>query len=267
MSFNDLEYTREALIKQLLLVQNHGVDGSAVEGGCGCIEDKHLYVIEALAEEGATIATDPKEKEFYAQLADLSRFLRKKIDTGDFNIHNAMASVMQGQAIRAVKTVREKIYPKVYGNPRARAYLPHGLTECEKTHADVRKKLAACIKAAEVKCCGENTTDYSGCTCNPVAVCRASVSCPSASYTFKAVRVHRDLKKDVSVSEVDYQEGIADIHLNPKLQAYPKLEKTVLKHEINEVKCGFKCYSVCHEKAMKAEPKGDRKKILAIVGK
>jgi hypothetical protein len=159
--FDDLEYTREALIKQLLLIQNHGVDGSAVDAGCGCIEDKHLLVIEALAEEGETIATDPKEKEFYAQLSDLSRNLRKRIDTGDFNMHGVMAETMRPA-----------------GNPRTRAFLPHNLTECEKTHASVRKKLAACIKEAELKCCGHYTTDYSQCSCNPVAVCRASVPCP-----------------------------------------------------------------------------------------
>lgn len=35
------------------------------------------------------------------------------------------------------------------GNPRTRAFLPHGLTECEKAHKDVRKKLSHCIKQAE----------------------------------------------------------------------------------------------------------------------
>jgi hypothetical protein len=56
--------------------------------------------------------------------------------------------------------------------------LPHGLTECELAHKDVQRKLSRCIKAAEVKCCGGLTSDYSGCSCNPVAVCRASVPCP-----------------------------------------------------------------------------------------
>jgi hypothetical protein len=159
--FNDLDYTRESLIKQLLLVQNHGVDGSAVDAGCGCIEDKHLYVIEAYAEEGETIATDPKEKKFYAQLADLARNLRKRIDQADWNMHGVMAETMQGY--------------KVAGNPRTRAYLPHNLTAEEKADKKLAKALSSCIKQAEIKCCGEHTTDYSKCTCNPVAVCRASV--------------------------------------------------------------------------------------------
>lgn len=64
------------------------------------------------------------------------------------------------------------------GNPRTRAYLPHGLTKCEKTHPAVQKKLARTIKALEIKCCGAPTKDYSKCTCNPVAVARVSVPCP-----------------------------------------------------------------------------------------
>lgn len=64
------------------------------------------------------------------------------------------------------------------GNPRSRAYLPHGLTECEKAHPAVRAKLKKAIKEIEVRCCGENTQDYSKCTCNPVAVARSVVKCP-----------------------------------------------------------------------------------------
>jgi len=167
--FDDLEYTRDALIKELLNVQDHGVDGSAVDAGCRCIETKHFYNIEAKSEEGATIATDPKEKEFYLQLSDFARFARKRIEAGDFNMHGIMRETMKPYAAE----------PRhVAGNPRTRAYLPHNLTECEASHASVRKKLASCIKEAEVKCCGEHTTDYSECSCNPVAVCRASVPCP-----------------------------------------------------------------------------------------
>lgn len=96
--FDDLDYTRESIIKQLLLIQNHGVDGSAVDAGCGCIEDKHLFVVEALAEEGETIATNPKEKEFYASLADLARNLRRKIDAEDWNIHGVMRETMRARS-------------------------------------------------------------------------------------------------------------------------------------------------------------------------
>lgn len=140
VAFDDLQYTRDALVKQFLLVQLHGTDGSATDAGCGCIESKHTYTIEGLAEEGQTIATDKKEKEFYAQVSDLARHLRKEIETGSFNMHGLMRSTMKPYA----------------GNPNSKA-------------------LSSCIKKLEVKCCGGPTEDYSKCTCNPVAVCRASV--------------------------------------------------------------------------------------------
>jgi hypothetical protein len=67
----------------------------------------------------------------------------------------------------------------VSDNPRTRGFLPHGLTSCEKAHRDVRRKLASCIKETEKRCCGRLTKHYDSCSCNPVAVCRASVPCPN----------------------------------------------------------------------------------------
>lgn len=63
-------------------------------------------------------------------------------------------------------------------NPRTRDFLPHGLTSCEKRSPSVQKKLRGCIKAVELKCCGRHTKDYGSCSCNPVAVCRATIPCP-----------------------------------------------------------------------------------------
>ena len=63
----------------------------------------------------------------------------------------------------------------VEGNPRTRRFLPHSLTEEEKASLTLRRKLSKCIKKTEVRCCGSPTTDYGKCSCNPVAVCRASV--------------------------------------------------------------------------------------------
>jgi len=63
-------------------------------------------------------------------------------------------------------------------NPRTRAFLPHVLTRCERASERVQRKLSGCIKSVEMKCCGKHTTDYSDCECNPIAVCRATVSCP-----------------------------------------------------------------------------------------
>lgn len=151
MPFDGLQYTRDSLAKELYLVELHSKDGSAVEGGCSCIQEKHLLGIEGLAQEGITLAKDEKEKAFYQDLADEARLLRKKILDEDFG---------------------------VVGNPRTRAFLPHGLTDCEKQNPEVRKKLSSCIRQAEISCCGKHTKDYSECSCNPIAVCRASVRCP-----------------------------------------------------------------------------------------
>lgn len=152
--FDGLNYTRESLPEELALIERHARDGSAVQAGCACIEEKHLLLVAGLASEGVALATDMKEKEYYMGLANLARDLRREILDQDF-----------------------KRFPS-HGNPRTREFLPHNLTTCEKEHSEIRKKLSHCIKEAEVKCCGEHTSDYSGCSCNPVAVCRIAVPCP-----------------------------------------------------------------------------------------
>ena len=86
MSFDAWLYTREALEKQLIAIELHGKDGSAVEGGCSCIEEKHIIAVEMLAEEAITFSKTEAEKRFYVYLADLARELRKKIDAEDWSI-------------------------------------------------------------------------------------------------------------------------------------------------------------------------------------
>lgn len=144
MSFDGLDYTRNALLEEVSLIERHARDGSAVTAGCACIEEKHLLTLAGLASEGVTLAVDQAEKEYYLRLADWARNTRKEIIEGKF---------------------------KAAGNPGSRAYLPHGLTECEKTHANVRKKLARCIKKNEPR-------EEAGEIESAVAVCRASVPCP-----------------------------------------------------------------------------------------
>lgn len=147
--FDSLEYTREALAEELALVERHSSDGSAVEAGCSCIEEKHLLMISGLAREGILMAKSEEEKAFYADLAETARALRKKIVDGDF---------------------------KSAGNPFPRRYLPHGLTECEKAHPEHLHKLQRCIRKVEKRegC----VPPYIDCPVNPVAVCRAAIPCP-----------------------------------------------------------------------------------------
>lgn len=168
MVFDDRDYTQDALIKQLALIELHGKDGSAVDAGCSCIESKHLYAVEGLAEEGQGFALSQKEREFYEKVSQLARSLRKRIDVEDWDMHGIMREVMKD-------THSEPLHGVVIGNPH-RLYLPHGLTECEKQNPSVVKKLARCIGKVEKQygC----VSPYVDCAVNPVAVCRASIKCP-----------------------------------------------------------------------------------------
>jgi len=145
LTFDEKKYTEDSIIKQLGLIQLHSTDGSALEAGCTCIEGKHLYVLEGLAEEGVMTASNEQEKAFYQNLADVARSLRKAIEQEDFSY-----------------------MPQ---NPGRRAYYPHGLTECEKSHPAVLRKLARCIRKLEPR-------ERAGEIESAVAVCRANIRCP-----------------------------------------------------------------------------------------
>lgn len=80
--FDGLDYTRVALPIELSLVELHATDGSALEGGCACIEEKHLLRIIGLATEGVSLATDPAEKAYYMNLAEKARQIRLEILDG-----------------------------------------------------------------------------------------------------------------------------------------------------------------------------------------
>lgn len=79
MPFDGLEYTREALAKELYLIELHAKDGSAFNAHCSCIQEKHLLGIIGLAEEGITLSKDEKERQFYTDLAQVARELRNEI--------------------------------------------------------------------------------------------------------------------------------------------------------------------------------------------
>lgn len=164
MTFNDRTYTRDSIIKQLGLIELHGKDGSALDAGCQCIDTKHLYLLEGLSEEGMGFSLSAEEKEFYSQLADLSRRIRKNMEVEDYNLHGVMREVMKKKYPTPLKNPGD-------WNPGPRKYLPYGLTECEKSYPSVRKKLSSCIRQTEKKPGAYKTF-------NPVAVCRATIKCP-----------------------------------------------------------------------------------------
>jgi hypothetical protein len=86
--FDEKKYTEDSIIKQLTLIQLHSTDGSALDGGCSCIEGKHLHALEGLAEEGTMTAETPQEKAYYEYLANFAREARKTIEEGKFGSHN-----------------------------------------------------------------------------------------------------------------------------------------------------------------------------------
>lgn len=153
--FDDRLYTEDSVIKQLALVELHSKDGSALDAGCSCIEGKHLFIIEGLCEEGKGFALSEKEKGFYDQLGALARSVRRSMEATDYDMHKALHEAGL--------------------NPGSRLYLPHGLTAAEASSHTLRRKLSSCVEAAEIKCCGRPTKHYEECSCNPVAVCRASI--------------------------------------------------------------------------------------------
>lgn len=85
MNFNAEEYTRDSIVQQLLLTELHARDNSAVEGGCGCIEEKHLTTIIGLCNESATLMSNKEEVDFYLnEVAPICRELRTRILMQDF---------------------------------------------------------------------------------------------------------------------------------------------------------------------------------------
>lgn len=153
MTFNDRDYTYDSIMKHLVASEDHCRDGSALEAGCKCIETKHLFGLEIKSEEGSAFALSEKEKKFFAESAELYRAIRKKMEHEDWDLEGALHD--SGL------------------NPGHRAYLPHGLSEGEKSDLVLRHKLAHCIRNVEKRegC----KPPYEGCPVNPVAVCRASL--------------------------------------------------------------------------------------------
>jgi hypothetical protein len=75
---------------QLGLVELHTRDGSALDAGCHCIETKHLRLIDGLTAEGQSFAMSEQEKQFFKELGDLARSLRKTMELEHWDIHEAL---------------------------------------------------------------------------------------------------------------------------------------------------------------------------------
>ena len=86
MDFNDYDYTRESILKQLSLIELHSKDGSATEAGCGCIEGKHLLMLAGLTEEMTGFAKSEEERKFYSWAGSVVRTMRRQIEFADWCI-------------------------------------------------------------------------------------------------------------------------------------------------------------------------------------
>lgn len=100
MPFDDRKYTEDAIIKQLSLVELHSKDGSALDAGCGCIEGKHLFLVEGLAEEGTGFALTESEKRFYEKLGNQARADRKRIEMQEWDEHGHSGACVHCENLR-----------------------------------------------------------------------------------------------------------------------------------------------------------------------
>lgn len=131
--FNDRNYTYEAVMQQLGLIELHTRDGSAVEAGCHCIETKHLRLIEGLSTEGQSFAMAEKEKKFFAELGDLARSIRKNMEMETFDLKSAISDA----------------------KPEAAS---HDLSQDEKAH--VQRCMADSLTPKELKRCLEKNSEF-----------------------------------------------------------------------------------------------------------
>lgn len=135
----EFEFERGEILTNLVLLEDH-----ADKFQCPYCMEKHSSKIIGYAEEIALGGEDVVEMK---KLAEDARKWRREIQGAKEHSHEHNPS------------------------PKKRRYLPHGLTECEKKHPKVRRKLSRCIKKNEPK---ERTGEIE----SAVAVCRASISCP-----------------------------------------------------------------------------------------
>lgn len=67
--FDGEEYETNRIIQQLLDIEEHCMDGSAVNQGCSCIQDRHLQALTSAAKQYGAIATKQENRQFGADLA------------------------------------------------------------------------------------------------------------------------------------------------------------------------------------------------------
>lgn len=69
MSFDGETYESNRIVQQLIDIEEHCVDGSAVEAGCTCIQDRHLQALTSAAKQYGSISKKQENRQFGADLA------------------------------------------------------------------------------------------------------------------------------------------------------------------------------------------------------
>lgn len=136
--------------------------------------------------------TESECADLLGKTLDLLKEYVKAIDYHSMDVHNCRIHGIEKDCIEASKDlsktmelenelsdILESVEKNCLADPK-RAYLPYGLTEEEKSDPVLLKKLSSCIEDVEKKSCPESAKsegkiDYSKCSVNPVATCRASI--------------------------------------------------------------------------------------------
>ena len=79
MAFDGETYEANRIIRQLLDIEEHCTDGSAVNQGCTCIQDRHLQALASAGQQYAEIAKKAQNKEFGRKVASWSDFTLKTV--------------------------------------------------------------------------------------------------------------------------------------------------------------------------------------------
>lgn len=141
---SEFEFERGEILTNLVLLEDH-----AQKFQCPYCMEKHSSKIIGYAEEISQGGESVDEME---KLAADARKWRRSIQGAKEHSHES-------------KTISH-----VHHNPRK--YLPRHLTKCERKYPGVQKKLSRCIKKLEPE-------EAAGRIESAVAVCRASIKCPS----------------------------------------------------------------------------------------
>lgn len=94
MPFDGIPYTREQTAIDLLGIEEHSTNGSALKANCACIQERHILSLKGHCQEGAAITTDPQEKQFYRDLhvwaSENLEFIYETLKRDNFEEQKAM---------------------------------------------------------------------------------------------------------------------------------------------------------------------------------